>query len=191
MPQSPSALVEELHKKLHEAELAAAAGERASIIWNVVQSDGLRSNLGPTITLRVEVGGVPTDALVDADSPVTFILLDLAIIVMAKERNKFASVEEWQQATLKKFKPTAVFLRNYGGGHLDIMAQLLAHISKGEYHTDVTVLVRKDAPNRLLLGTDGQLLLGYVLIKKENEERGVNVTMLRLVRWYGWTTNLL
>ena len=64
-----------------------------------------------------------------------------------------------------------MFLRNYGGGHLDIMAQLLVHISKGEYHTDVTVLVRKDAPNRLLLGTDGQLLLGYVLIKKENEER--------------------
>ena len=32
---------------------------------NVVQSDGRQSNLGPTITSRLEVGGVPTDALVD------------------------------------------------------------------------------------------------------------------------------
>ena len=175
-PLSPNELVEELRRKLHEAELAAAVGETASVIRNVVQSDGPQSNIGPTITSRVEVGGVPTEALVDTGSPVTIISLDFAMIVMAKERSKFASVEEWQEATLKKFEPPAVSLRNYGGGRLDIMAQLPVRISQGEYHADVMVLVRKKAPNRLLLGTDAQPLLGYILVKKETEDSGVNIT---------------
>ena len=38
------------------------------------------------------------------------------------------------------------------------------------------VLVRKKAPNRLLLGTDAQPLLGYILVKKETEDSGVNIT---------------
>jgi hypothetical protein len=176
-PLSPDELVEKLRRKLHEAELAAAVGDTASIIRNVVRSDGPQSNIGPTITSKVEVGGVPTEALV-----VTIISLDFAMIVMAKERSKFASVEEWQEATLKKFEPPAVSLKNYGGGRLDIMAQLPVRISQGEYHADVMVLVRKNAPNRLLLGTDAQPLLGYILVKKESEDRGVNVTTAETVQ---------
>ena len=75
------------------------------------------------------------------------------MIVMAKERNKFADVKEWQEATLKKFETPQVSLKNYGGEPLDITAQLPVRITQGEYSAAIKVLVRKDAPNHLLLGT--------------------------------------
>ena len=38
------------------------------------------------------------------------------------------------------------------------------------------MLVRKNAPNRLLLGTDAQSSLGYMLIKKDAKDGGVGLT---------------
>ena len=103
---SPKEKVEDLRRKLHEAELAAAVDSTAHVIRSVTQSsDSPVPNIGPMITSRVDVNGISTEALVDTGSPVTIISLDFAMIVMAKERNKFKSVEEWQDATLKKFEP--------------------------------------------------------------------------------------
>ena len=174
--KSPEERVEDLRRQLHEAELAAAVNSAAPVIRNVTQvsSTKPKSTLGSTILSKVEVNGISTEALIDTGSPVTIISLDFATIVMAKERNKFKNVEEWQEATLKKFEPPEVTLKNYGGG-LDVLAQLPVRITQGDYGTDVKVLVRKDAPNRLLLGTDAQPLLGYVLIKKENNASGVDL----------------
>ena len=131
-------------------------------------------NLGPTITSIVN--GISTEALVDTGSLVTIISLDFAMIVTAKERNKFKSVEEWQDTTLKKFEPPEVSLKNYGSGRLDILTQLPVCITQGHYQTNIKVLVRKDAPNQLLLGTDAQPLLGYILIRKEIDDSSVNLT---------------
>lgn len=112
--------IEDLRQELHHAELAAAMKDAAGIIRSVVHSDGsLRSELGPTITSKVEVNGVSTDALVDTGSPATIISLDFAMVVMAKERPKFSSVEEWMSATQEKFETPTVTLKNYGGERLD------------------------------------------------------------------------
>ena len=175
--KSPEERVEDLRRQLHEAELAAAVNSAAPVIRNVTQvsSTKPKSTLGSTILSKVEVNGISTEALIDTGSPVTIISLDFATIVMAKERNKFKNVEEWQEATLKKFEPPEVTLKNYGGGRLDVLAQLPVRITQGDYGADVKVLVRKDAPNRLLLGTDAQPPLGYVLIKKENNASGVDL----------------
>ena len=154
-PKSPQDLVTELRQKLHEAELAASVNSTAAVIRNVTESNQTpASKLGPTITTEVEVNGISTEALVDTGSPVTIISLDFAMIVMAKERNQFTNVKEWQEATLKKFETPQVSLKNYGGEPLDIMAQLPVRITQGEYNANIKVLVRKDAPNHLLLGTD-------------------------------------
>ena len=169
--------VEDLRRKLHEAELAAAVHSTSSIIKNVtLSSNPSKTNLGPVITSKVEVNGITTEALVDTGSPVTIISLDFAMIVMARERNKYKKVEEWQEATLKKFETPEVSLKSYGGERLDILAQLPVRITQGDYQADVKVLVRKNAPTRLLLGTDAQPPLGYRLIKKETEHSGVDLT---------------
>ena len=63
-------------------------------------------------------------------------------------------------------------LRTYGG---DVLAQMPVRITRGNYHTDVKVLVRKGAPNRLLLGTDAQIPLGFSMFKKEAENSGIDL----------------
>ena len=174
---TPAERVESLRRNLHEAELAATVTSTSSVIGNVtLSSSPSRSSLGPTITSRVEVNGITTEAVIDTGSPVTIISLDFAMIVMAKERSKYRNVEEWEDATLKKFEPPEITLKSYGGERLDVLAQLPVCITQGGYHSDVKVLVRKDAPTRLLLGTDAQPLLGYLLVKKETEDCGVNLT---------------
>ena len=171
---SPQDKVKELRRQLHEAELAAAVSDAASVIRTVTSSPS-KPSLGPTISSKVEVNGVPADALVDTGSPVTIISLDFAMCVLARERSKFSSVEEWQTATLKRFEPPEVSLKNYGGGRLDVTAQLPVQIRQGGYQADIKALVRKGAPNQLLLGTDAQGPLGYLLLKREAGDCGTNL----------------
>ena len=54
-------------------------------------------------------------------------------------------------------------LKNYGGHHLDFIAQVEITLSRGQYQLITTILARKDAPNDLLLGTDVQPQLGFSL----------------------------
>ncbi len=169
MPAEEGSLkkIEELRHELHEAELAAGLESRAGVIKNVTWSDGGECILGPTFTTRMEVNGVPTEALIDTGSPVTIISLDLAMDVVAKEKPHFSSAEEWKAEMKKRFVPPTISLKSYGGGRLDMMAQLPVQLTQGEYKVDAQVLVQKDAPNSLLLGTDVQQPLGFSLLRKE------------------------
>lgn len=69
---------------------------------------------------------------------------------------------------LKKFEPPAVSLRSYGGNRLDLVAQVPVCITRGPYQVELKVLVQKDAPNPLLLGTNALPALGLFLLEKEN-----------------------
>ena len=71
------------------------------------------------------------------------------MVVMAKERTKFQTVEEWMVATQEKFEEPTISLKNYGGEKLDLLAQFPVRISQNDYQVDVKVLVRKGAPNPL------------------------------------------
>ena len=134
--------MKDLRRQLQEAELAAAVSEAANTIRNVSGGPS-KSNLGPTIVSQVEVNSISTDALLDTGSPVTIISLDFAMIVLAWERPKFNSVKEWETATLKKFEPPEVSLKNNGGGQLDIMAQLPVQISQVIIELTLTLLFGK------------------------------------------------
>ena len=179
----PKKKIEDIRRELREAELAAAVNDAAGIIRNV---EGVSNTLGPTITARVEVNGVSTDALVDTGSPATILSLDFAMEVMTKERNQYSSVDEWKIGTTKKFTPPEVALKNYGGGRLDITAQIMLCITQGDAcKVNARVMVKQGAPNSLLLGTDTLPQLGFALVMKRSDTCALDLYSGREVCWQG------
>ena len=146
IPDQPSNDVDELRRKLHEAELAKAVTNAANVIGKVL------------VTSTVCVNSQSTNALVDTGSPVSIVFLDFAMVVLARERKSY---RDWREATLKKFESPGFALKSCSGSSLDIFAQLPVQITR---EVDVTVLVRKGAPNPLLLRTNA---FGLCLVGKK------------------------
>ncbi len=169
--QSQKSQIAELRQRLHEAELAAAVEEATATLRVVHSTDsGGRAKLGPTITASICVNGVKTEALLDTGSPTTVMSLKFALEVLAQERPKFNTVEEWSQAVKLRFGEPSVVLKSYGGARLNVIAQLQVTLSQGEHSTNALVLVQKDAPNALLVGTDLLSLLGFSMKRKAVDE---------------------
>ena len=61
-------------------------------------------------------------------------------------------------------------LKSCGGNCLNIVAQIDVTLSREEQQIDTPVLIQKDAPHILLLGTDLLLLLGFVLSMTPQEK---------------------
>ena len=125
---------------------------------------GSENRLGPSVLAEIHVNGVPTTALIDTGSPATIISLDYVLSLMRGEREEGQSPEKWRAATLKRFAPPEVSLKNYGGHPLNILSQTKLHLTQGKHAIEATVLVQKGAPNNLLVGTDVQSLLGFTLV---------------------------
>ena len=163
--------VVKLRRQLQEAELAEAAQQAAATIHGVTSEAGAeRGRLGPTLMVDVSVNGKTTKALVDTGSPVTIVSLKFIMEVLLQERSKFKTAEEWNQAILLRFEPPAVTLKSYGGGRLNVVGQIGVTLQRGSHSTDALVLVQKDAPCELLLGTDVQLLLGISVLLEQQKE---------------------
>ena len=160
--------VTELRRELHAAEIEMAADDAVKDFHDVhnVTSDGghAGTNLGPTVMAKLEVNGVKTEALVDTGSPVTIVSLAFAMHVLSKDHGLYSSVEEWKQEMMKKFSEPTVNLRNYGGHRLNVTSQVQFKFSQGEERERAIVLVQKDAPHQVLLGTDLQPQLGISLV---------------------------
>ena len=125
---------------------------------------GSENRLGPSVLAEIHVNGVPTTALIDTGSPATIISLDYVLSLMRGEREEGQSPEKWRAATLKRFAPPEVSLKNYGGHPLNILSQTKLHLTQGKHAIEATVLVQKGAPNNLLVGTDVQSRLGFTLV---------------------------
>ena len=166
-PTSAQMEIQDLRRKLQEAELVEAvrAASNAGVL-NVVPSTGstAKSRLGPTVFFPVKVNGMLTNALVDTGSPATIFSLQFVLRFLTGLRKPDETDEQWRQATMKKFQDPDVILKSYGGQRLDFMAQVELSLSRGDRETKRTVLVRKDAPNDLLIGTDVQPELGFSLV---------------------------
>ena len=167
--------VEELRKQLREAEMAAAVENTAGRLSMVTASEGTVSQLGPTIFTSVEVNGIPTKALVDTGSPATIISLKFVLMVLAGERDSTQTPSQWQATVLKKFSNPEVTLRNYGGQRLNIVSQVSLNLSQGNRYSEITVLVQKNAPNDLLLGTDSQSQLGFSLVMEKARNHKIDL----------------
>lgn len=100
--------------------------------------------------------------------------------VMTKERNQYSSVEEWKIGTTKQFTPPEVALKNYGGGRLDITSQVILCITQGDNcKVNARVMVKRGAPNSLLLGTDTLPQLGFALVIKRSDTCALDLLQQR------------
>ena len=65
------------------------------------------------------------EALLDTGSPVTIVPLEFLLQVLAKKRPPNQPPEEWKKHVEKQLEPTPVALRNYGGGCLPVVRQVV------------------------------------------------------------------
>ena len=157
--------IEILREKLRQAELDAAI-ESLNAVKAVIPADK-GSRLGPTVYATVALEGISVEALIDTGSPATIASLEFVWKVLKSNRPKEQTDAQWIESTRKKLKAPDVMLKSYGGHRLDFIAQTELTLSRGRCQMNTTILVRKNAPNDLLLGTDVQPQLGFSLVTKD------------------------
>ena len=62
-------------------------------------------------------------ALLDTGSSATIISLDLIVQVLAAQKPKEQTPEQWKNGMRQKLKPTTISLQDYGGGRLELIRQ--------------------------------------------------------------------
>ena len=154
--------IAELREELREAELTDSI-ESATGVMQTLSLGNPKSELGPTVVAPVKVNGVSTTALVDTGSPATIISLAFVMQVLVDGRSD-ETPEQWKKETYAKFASPDVTLKSYGGKPVDIIAQIEVTLALGKQEVRSPVLVQKDAPNDLLLGTDLLPQLGVSLV---------------------------
>ena len=158
-------LTAQQQENLRQAELAEAI-KGVGAMHLVVPESGAR--LGPTVYAPISVNGVSTEALVDTGSPATIISLEFVLSVLRKNRPKNQTNDQWMELTREKFKNPDIVLKNYGDQPLDFLVQIYLSLCRGDRQVNSVVLVRKGAPNNLLIGTDVQHQLGLSLIAEDS-----------------------
>ena len=137
--------------------------------------------LGPTLTTQVQVEGVPVPALLDTGSPATIISLNVVVQVLASQKPKEQSPEQWKAEMKQRMEPCTVGLQNYGGGKLNLIRQIRITLSRNGHDVSAIVQVQKDAPVGLLIGTDTLPQLGFALV--ETDTNGTGIDLLQKQAW--------
>ena len=156
-----------LQKDLKEKQVLVAM-EEATVNGVAFSDETTITKLGPTIYSEVSVNGEKVMALIDTGSPVTLMSLNKAIQILALRKGEFSSPQEWKEAMMAQFQTPTVMLKSYSGDALNIVAQLPLILGQGDQEVSSTILIQKDAPHDLLIGTDLQPALGYVLTVKKS-----------------------
>ena len=174
--------VMELRRALQEAEVDESLSEAVAtmrVLKSAKGEDG--TSLGPTLTADVEFEGSPVQALLDTGSPVTIVSMKFLLQALAKQKPKDQDPTEWAATVKARLEPPALMLHNYGGDELKIVRQLSVAISREGHTCTATVLVQKDAPLDLLLGTDLQTQLGFLFLQKRTD--GMAIDLLQKGKW--------
>ena len=116
--------------------------------------------------------------LLDTWSPVTIVSLERLLQVLAKRKPQTQTPEEWRCEVEARLKPTQVDLRSYGGGHLPVVRQIQTVISRNGQEVNAIVQVQRDAPAKLLIGTDLLPHLGFLLVQTEVDGEDVKVQLV-------------
>ena len=165
----------QFRRKLQEMELAAAVTDATVTTATTKHLEGQISQLGPTVFAPVRVNQVTTDALIDNGSPATITSLEFLMSILAKERGPGETPNQWQTRTMTRFSSPEVTLKNYSGQQLHLVAQLQLTLSQGKHQVTTPVLVQKNAPHPLLLGTDTQPFLGFSLQVETSQTETVDL----------------
>ena len=156
--------MEELWRRLREAWTKAIARSKTRAMTEVTTSCKKQDQGLGAVYTEIAVNGVPTKTLVDTGSPATIISLDHIMGILAAEQGLQQTTSQWEEETVHKFSRPKVSLSAYGGHRLDILCQICVRLSQGDQTGEGPVLVQQGAPNDLLLGTDFQSQLGFVLV---------------------------
>ena len=159
--------IAELRHELGLLEVDMALQESMATIHGITpgETEG-ELQLGPTLRAEVEeVEEVPVSALLDTGSLATIVSLKCILGILERERPNFPSAELWRADVERRLEPSALHLRSYGGGRLDLVRQLKVSLSTPDHVVDATIQVQQGAPIDLLLGTDLQPQLGFALLE--------------------------
>ena len=166
-PKIKSEVVAELRRALQEAELE----ETSATLWVVKTTPDHEKEkkrlLGLTLSAVVKFEGTEVQVLLDTGSPVTIVPLGFLLKILVKRKKKEQDAWEWKEEVRRRLSPSELVLRNYGGGELNVIKQMTATIRRGEHECETTVLVQKGSPLDLLVGTDVQPLLGFLVLQTE------------------------
>ena len=174
--------VAELRRALQEAEVEESLSEVVATMRVLKTGESKNeATLGPTLATEVLFEGTPVRALLDTGSPVTIVSLSFLLKTLALQRTEDQTPAEWEKATKKRLSPPTLTLQNYGGDKLSIVRQLTAVITRKDHSCEATVLVQKDAPLDLLLGTDLQAKLGFLFLQTETD--GIALDLLEEEEW--------
>ena len=160
-----------------EAELDNALTKVTATMHGIV-SENSESNaqLGPTPTAKVKLEGSETEALLDTGSPVTIVSLQFLLEALAKRKRKEQSPDDWRAMVEKRFEPSTITLQNYSGVKINIIRQMRVSICRsGSAEVQAIVQVQKDAPAKLLIGTDLLPALGFIFLQTEFEGEDVDL----------------
>lgn len=72
-------------------------------------------------------------------------------------------------------EPTPVALRSYGGGKLPIVRQVKVALARPGHQVNASVQVQREAPAKLLVGTDLLPQLGFLYVRTELEREDVDL----------------
>ena len=86
-----------------------------------VTSSDVLGKLGPVLTSILEVEGEPVEALLDTGPPVTIISLEWLLQLLAKQRRKDQSPNEWKAEVENRLEPTTMVLQNYSADRLKVV----------------------------------------------------------------------
>ena len=122
--------------------------------------------------------GVPVEALVDPGAPVS-IINNFLLTVLAKNKNPQQSPTEWLTEVEKRLQQPSFT-------NLQIMVQIdltdpSVSISSWRKTIEAVLQVLSNAPVNLLLGTDLQSLLGFVLMSVK--EDGARFDLVQENQW--------
>ena len=169
--EDPQTEMQHLKQRMEELQASLPDNEPTPVV-NTVAADkkGPGGTLGPGVFVDVCVNGVPTRALVDTGSPATIASLDFVLGLFVKEKKPQQTAAEWKEAVLGRLSPPSVTLRAYSGHKLKVTAQVCLRLTYGWRTVEANVLVLREAPNDLLLGTDVQPQLGFSVVADSAEK---------------------
>ena len=133
------------------------------------QSSQVTLGLVPMAELELE--GTSVKALLDTGSPVAIVSLEFLLDALAKRRQPEQTPAQWKKEVNQTLQPTQVSLRNYGGGQLSVVRQIEAQLSRASLSVHATIQVQKDAPTKLLIGTDLLPKLGFSLLRSDDDQK--------------------
>ena len=160
--------VEELRQLLREAE-AESALDAAVATMHHITNDNPAARLGPVTKAVVEMEGAEVNALLDTGSPVTIVSMSFLLSALAKQRAPDQTPEEWRRWVEARLQPPTLTLKNYGGGQLFLLRQIKVSLKRGDHAVEATIMVQKDPPEDLLVGTDLLSQLGYTFQQLEKD----------------------